>query len=72
MKIVNAENKSKPRRVRKRKHSLVGPTGSPYLDETLLFYTRNIKWFPSKKPRNSTKKVTFSKYTLLKMTNKNE
>lgn len=47
-------------RYRKRRRPLVGPTGSPFLDETLLSQTKSCKWFRSNQP-NIQEKAPFSK-----------
>lgn len=47
---------------RPRKRPLVGPTGSPILDATLLIQTRAFGWFRKNKSVNPIKRVTFRKY----------
>lgn len=47
---------------RPRKRPLVGPTGSPLLDETLVIQTKSFRWFRRNKSVNVTKRVTFRKY----------
>lgn len=48
---------------RTRKRPLVGPTGSPFLDATLVVQTRACRWFRKNKSVNPLKRVTFRKYT---------
>ena len=44
---------------RPRKRPLVGPTGSPWLDSTLVLQTKSCRWFRQKSSDNSTKRVSF-------------
>ena len=52
-----------PHRYRRpRRRPLVGPTGSPYLDYTLVIDTKSAHWFRRNKSLNPLKKVAFRKY----------
>lgn len=52
-----------PHRYRRpRRRPLVGPTGSPYLDYTLLVDTKTAPWFRRNKQTNVVKNTPFSKF----------
>ncbi|XP_015113085.1 eukaryotic translation initiation factor 4E transporter isoform X2 [Diachasma alloeum] len=67
MKLETTQSTTGPHRYRRRRRPLVGPTGSPFLDSTLLLQTKSCKWFRTKKAANSNKKVTFRDEAIISM-----
>ncbi|XP_063987943.1 eukaryotic translation initiation factor 4E transporter-like isoform X3 [Diachasmimorpha longicaudata] len=67
MKLETTHSTTGPHRYRRRRRPLVGPTGSPFLDSTILLQTKACKWFRPKKALNSNKKVTFRDEAIISM-----